>query len=213
MAEHAGRRPARAAARGLSPQQALAALQAALRAHDDAAAEAAALALAAHPRAAWPALQPWLNHADPDRRWWAVRTLAALPQAGDDIRRALAQRLHDPDPAVRQAAALALRHHPTPEALPALLDLLAQADPLTAGLAADALAALGADAVPALLETLRAGPPQARREAARALAAIQDTRAIPALFAALDDPSPHVTAWAEEALQRMGVGMVFWTSP
>ncbi len=211
MAEHARRRPARAAARGLTLDAARAALETALARDDDEAAEQAARALAAHGRAAWHVVQPWLRAADPDRRWWAIRVAAALSDPPPEVSTAFAAALDDPDPAVRQAAALALRHHPTPQARPALLRWLAAGDPLTASLAADALAALGGDAVPALMQVLRDGPPQARREAARALALIRDPRAIPALYAALDDPSPHVTAWAEEALQRLGIGMVFWT--
>jgi hypothetical protein len=39
---------------------------------------------------------------------------------------------------------------------------------------------------------------------------IQPEEAIPALFAALDDPSAAVTYYAEEALARMGVGMVYF---
>ncbi len=195
----------------MSLTQALARLDAALRADDDPAAEDAAQELAHHGARAWDAVRGWLTADDPDRRWWALRVAAALEDPPAAARAAFVQHLHDPDPAVRQVAALALRHHPHPAAREPLLALLATGDPLTAGLAADALAALGADAVPDLIQVLRTGPPQARREAARALASIRDPRAIPALYAALDDPSPHVTAWAEEALHRLGIGMVFWT--
>nr|HID14243.1 hypothetical protein [Anaerolineae bacterium] len=48
----------------------------------------------------------------------------------------------------------------------------------------------------------------ARVGAARALSIIQPEEAIPALCAALDDPSAIVTYHAEEALERMGVGGV-----
>ena len=211
MAEHAGGRPARPAAGGLSPAAARAALEAALTRGDDEAADAAARALAQHGPEAWDAVRAWLRDPDPDRRWWAVRVLAALPELPPEAGLALAAALDDPDPAVRQAAALALRVHPAPQALERLLALLETGDPLTAGLAADALAALGAAAVEPLIAVLQNGSPQARREAARALAALRDPRAVPALYAALDDPSPHVTAWAEEALHRLGIGMVFWT--
>jgi hypothetical protein len=33
--------------------------------------------------------------------------------------------------------------------------------------------------------------------------------AVPILLELLEDPSPHVQFWAEEGLQRNGVGMVF----
>jgi HEAT repeat protein len=77
-------------------------------------------------------------------------------------------------------------------------------------LAGDALVAIGSPAVPALLEVLQAGVHPARLEAVRALARIGDERAIPALFTALDDSSALIEYWANEGLERMGVGMVFY---
>ena len=118
--------------------------------------------------------------------------------------------LHDPDPAVRQCAALALRQHPSPQVVPDLIDCLAASDRLLAHLAAEALIAAGPDAVPALLETMQNGSQAARLKAVRALALLEDQRAIPILFQALDDESALVAHWADEGLQRMGVGMSFF---
>jgi HEAT repeat protein len=83
-------------------------------------------------------------------------------------------------------------------------------DALLARLAANALACTGADAVPALLEVLEKGEQALRLEAARALAHIGDERSIPALFKALDEDSALMEYWANEGLERMGVGMVFF---
>jgi HEAT repeat protein len=57
---------------------------------------------------------------------------------------------------------------------------------------------------------LQEGETLARAGAARALSVIQPQEAIPALCAALDDPSAIVTHHAEEALERMGVGLVLF---
>jgi len=88
--------------------------------------------------------------------------------------------------------------------------MLSQGEALTRRLAGDALVAVGSPAVPALLEVMLAGQHLARLEAARALAKIGDERAIPALFAALDGSSALIEYWANEGLERMGVGMVFY---
>jgi HEAT repeat protein len=79
-----------------------------------------------------------------------------------------------------------------------------------ARLAADGLSRFGAPAVPALIEGLQSEDVARRAGAARALCAIQSTESIPALYAALDDPSAFVTYYAEEGLRRMGVGMIFF---
>ncbi len=52
--------------------------------------------------------------------------------------------------------------------------------------------------------------PHARREAARSLAAIGDPRAVPALYSVLEDDSALLVYWAEQGLERMGVGMVYF---
>lgn len=175
---------------------------------DDQMAETAALALADLGIQILPSLQTLLHSPDPDARWWGTRILAELdsPQAAP----LLVESLQDEDVSVRQCAALALSYHPFAPAIAQLLATLSNPDHLLARLAADALIASGGMAVPALLEVMQTGPQAARLEAVRALALIGDTRAIPTLFAALDEDSALIEYWADEGLQRMGVGMTFF---
>ena len=189
-----------------SPDQAILLNQ--LTSGDDQRAEAAALALAELGPQVLPALQDLLHSPDPDARWWANRILAELdsPQAAS----LLIESLQDTDIAVRQCAALALSYRPQEAAVAQLIVALDDPDHLLARLAADALVAAGAMAVPALLEVMQAGNQAARLEAVRALALIADTRAIPTLFTALDEDSALIEYWADEGLQRMGVGMTFF---
>ncbi len=175
---------------------------------DDDLAEAAAQALGAVGEAALPALDELLQSDDPDHRWWAVRTLAAIQQVSVAPR--LAQALRDPEPEIRQCAALALRQHPNFDVVPELVALLESEDKLLARLAGDALVSIGGPAVSDLMETLENGPPGAQIEAARALALIGDTRAVPALFSAWEQGSTMVQHWVEQGFENMGIGMVFF---
>ncbi len=170
--------------------------------------EAVMVRLGSSGTAALPALNDLYASPDPERRWWAVRALAEspAPQAGA----LLVLALDDPDINVRQCATAGLRQRPQAAAVPALLICLGSPNSLLRRLAGDALAALGAPAVDALVETLQHGPEERRGQAARALALTGDTRSIPALFAALDDPSTFVAYWANEGLDRLGVGMMFF---
>lgn len=153
-------------------------------------------------------LTPWAKGPDPEQRWWALRILAQVPHARSRV--LLVQALEDQEPAVLMVAALGLRHQPDPAALPGLVRLLAHPDRLVAHLASDALAALGHQATPALMRVVEDGPAPARALAVRALARVRDRRAIPLLFRLLDDPSPLITQWAEEGLEALGVGTVFF---
>jgi HEAT repeat protein len=65
-------------------------------------------------------------------------------------------------------------------------------------------------AIPALENIMQATDPTIRIEATRALAAIEDPQAINVLFAALNDPSQIVVHWAEQGLERLGIGMTFF---
>lgn len=186
----------------------LAALLQQLTCGDDTRAEAAAAQLAEAGTEAVPALLRLLESQDADHRWWAARALAAIDTPS--ARAGLVGALKDADVAVRQCAALGLRQRPTAQAIADLLAMLGEGNPLSARLAADALAAVGAEAVPALLQAASSGPPRVRIEAARALARMEDPQAAPALLALLDDPSAVVQYWAEEGLERMGLGMVFF---
>jgi HEAT repeat protein len=175
---------------------------------DEARAESAVPALAALGEAALPGLLDLLGTTDHDQRWWATRTLAAL--GGEAACSALERALRDPDPDIRQCAALGLRHQPSAQAVRSLCTALSDPDRLTARLAGDALIAAGTQATADLIELIARAGPAAKIEAVRALAGIADQRAIPAIYALLDDPSALVQHWAEEALERMGVGMVYF---
>ena len=153
-------------------------------------------------------LRGLLQAPEADRRWWALRSLAGIKS--ESVIDLLIRGLKDSDASVRQCAALGLRLHPHPIAVPALTEAFADADHLVVELAADALAQIGAPAVPALLDILSRGPQAKRLEAMRALATIGDSRAIPALFSALDEDSALMEYWASEGLERMGLGMVYF---
>jgi len=173
---------------------------------DDTRAEKAALALGHLGDAVLPPLRDLLADADADRRWWAVRALAAVgTQAAREL---LITALADPDPDVRACAAQGLGELRAAKAVAELVRCLADPSPFVSRVAADGLARIGLSAVPALIAALQEGEVLARAGAARALSVIQPAEAIPALCAALDDPSAIVTYHAEEALERMGVGLV-----
>ncbi len=175
---------------------------------DDRRAEAAASSAGMYGADTLSTLAPLLQSSEADYRWWAVRALAEIP--GEESNTLLMQALEDPDPAVRQCAALGLSKNPHGRAVPALVEAMASKDALLARLAANALAATGAEAVSALLDVLEGDRQDMRLEAARALAAIGDQRSIPALFKALDEDSALMEYWANEGLERMGVGMTFF---
>jgi HEAT repeat protein len=149
-----------------------------------------------------------LQAENPDHRWWATRALAAHPQPAS--RRGLCQALEDKDPAVRHCAAAALREQPCIEALPLLISALHKEDRLLTRLAGDALIALGKDAIPALEEASQSEHPAVRIEAVRALSKMRHPQTIPVLFKALEDTSSIVVHWAEQGLDDLGVGMVFF---
>ncbi|MCX6072396.1 MAG: HEAT repeat domain-containing protein, partial [Chloroflexi bacterium] len=154
---------------------------------DDQRAEGARVALELLGSAALPALLRLAQSPSPDHRWWAMRCLSDHHHERAD--QVLIDGLHDPDPSVRQAAALALRDRPMATAIPRLVSLLGDEDSLLSRLASDALVAMGSAATPALAEALQLPSATARIGAARALALNLDSGAIPALFAALEDAS------------------------
>jgi len=175
---------------------------------DDARTEKSALGLRSVGDTALPPLRDLLVGVDPDRRWWAVRALAAIgTQAAQELLVAL---LDDLDPNVRACAAQGLGELRAEEAVAGLVRCLADPSAFVSRIAANSLAHVGPPAVPALIAALQAEGVATRAGAARALSIIQPQEAIPALCAALDDPSAIVTYYAEEALERLGVGMVFF---
>ncbi len=169
--------------------------------------EAAALALGRFGADAVEPLQALLSRDKPDTRWWAARALAQVGSEGavEPLARALA----DPDPDVRACAALALGQIGGGTAAPALADRLADESTFVAGVAADALSMIGESAVKALTEKLKDEQPHTRLLAARALGRIGSQRAIGPLCEALEDSSYLVRHCASEALEALGVGMVF----
>jgi HEAT repeat protein len=143
-----------------------------------------------------------------DVRWWAVRALAQFEPA-DEITRELVAALEDESGEVRQCAAMALCHHPSRQAISSLIRTLSDPDSMAARLAANALALIGPAAIPALIETLQTGSPSAKLEAVRALAEIKDPHAIPALMKALEQDSALMQYWAEQGLDKLGLGMIY----
>jgi HEAT repeat protein len=176
---------------------------------DDQQAERALSQLATWGPEALGALEDRLSHPDAEVRWWVVRALAEVQD--EHVPELLVRALSDSDQSVRWCAGLALRTHPSLQASLALIGMLAETDPLTRRLAGDALVAIGNQVVPQLLDTMQRGDQLMRIEAVRALAKIGDQSTIPALFDALDDSSALIEYWASEGLEKMGVGMVFFT--
>jgi HEAT repeat protein len=154
-----------------------------------------------------PALLDLTRAPEADHRWWGVRALAASPHTRTDD---LLPLLSDPAPEVRAAAALALSNHAQESAVPALVKSLFDEDSLTAGLAGNALVAIGAASVPALIEVMKDAPANVRILVIRALAEIRDHRSIKTMMAALEDESAIVQYWAREGLDKLGLNMVYF---
>jgi HEAT repeat protein len=171
-------------------------------------AEIAVLQLAASGSPSLVILHELLANQNPDIRWWATRSLAEIKAT--EVIPLLLQALRDPEPEIRQCAALALRFQPDPKAIPPLIHSLKASDQLLARLAGDALIAIGKDAVAPLMAVMEDDSPTARLEAVRALALIGDIRTIPTLIKVLDQDSAILDYWVEQGLERMGVGTVFY---
>lgn len=184
----------------------LKALLADLTSGDDARAEPACASLTELGETIIPALRDLLHAPEADSRWWAIRTLASLPNLDPGL---LLPSLADPAPEVRQCAALGLRHHPNEAAVQPLVQALSDPDTLTAELAALALIAIGAPAVESLLQALKEASPSARNFAMQALAEIADPRAIRDMISALSEDSAMLHYWAQKGLDRLGVSMVY----
>ncbi len=180
----------------------------AVEASDDPSAEEAARALGEAHRDPLPMLRHMLTDPEANRRWWAVRALAAL--ATDDAVDPIIRALRDPDTDVRACAVVALAHLGHEAGIDPLIARLSDGSAYVGRLAADALAQFGQPAVEALIHALEDGDTPARAGAARALSTLRSQDAIPALCRALDDPSATVTHYAREALDRMDVGITLF---
>jgi HEAT repeat protein/Uri superfamily endonuclease len=174
---------------------------------DDERREAAALALGRFGAQAVEPLVALLSTGHAEARWWAARTLAEV--GGESAVAALVSVLADPDPDLRACAALALGHTGEASAAWPLARQLDDDSAFVASIAADALSLIGEPAVDALAGKLAADSPHTRLLAVRALARIQSERAIGPLFELLEDPSYLVRHYAHEALEALGVGLVF----
>lgn len=173
---------------------------------EDTRAELAASALAAYGDSAVSILAQRLPDAHADGRWWAARALATIPTPQSV--ELLTGMMDDPASDVRACAAMALGELHAADGVDALIAHLADESALVAEVCTVALSRVGAAAVPALLPALREGDTLTRIRAAKALVPIESHEAIAALIHALDDENAVVTHYAEDALARMGVGML-----
>lgn len=176
---------------------------------DDERAQEAVQKLAAHGGKAIPHLSELAAAPESDTRWWAICALSAIEHPG--VFPHLRHALTDPDMSVRQCAATGLRLHPNPVAITDLIAAMKTPNMLLTRLAANALIAIGTEAVPLLLDVMETAPQAARVEATRALAEIKDTRCISAFFYAIQNgDSPLVEYWADQGLEKLGIGMSFF---
>ena len=181
-------------------------LLAELTSGDESRAEASASELAQLGDSALAPLQSLLDSSDADQRWWAVRTLAQIPDVDAGL---FLVKLNDSSVEVRQAAALALAAHPLEEAAPLLVRALNDADSMVGTLSANALIAIGKPVVPILLDAIESASQSVRIHLMRALAEIRDHRAIPVMMKAMDPDSAMLNYWANEGLERLGLNMVY----
>lgn len=149
-----------------------------------------------------------LKDHDAEVRWWAVRALSEIPSP--ETPKLICSMLDDPSLDVKRCAALGMRLRSDPEYLPRLLSLLTDPDHLTSRLAGEAITAIGELAVQPLLDLMENLSIGARINAMRTLAKIADPKATQTLIKALDDPSMLIEYWANEGLERMGTGMIFF---
>ena len=172
-------------------------------------AEKAVLQIISMGEKAYPSLLKLMQSKDEDSRWWAVRVLASSQHA-DEVN--WFEYLKDPSPEVRAAIALALCSHPTEKAVPFLIEVLDDADDLTASLASKGLTSIGSGSVPALIARLENDTGGSRNgfvHALRALAEIGDHRAIPLLLKINESGSAVDQFWAKAGLDRLGLDMIY----
>jgi HEAT repeat protein len=172
---------------------------------DETAAEAAVAMLAQRGEAAAEVLA-LLDSGDAEKRWWAVRSLAALPAPRTEW---FTGALHDDKADVRAAAALALAAHPHESSASALVSALSDEDNLVAVMAVHALSKLGEAAVPLLLGAYASAVPRGRIHIMRTLAEVRDPRSIRLMMDSLEEKSAALQYWAQEGLERLGLNMVY----
>ncbi|WP_282700510.1 HEAT repeat domain-containing protein [Streptomyces sp. CC219B] len=182
-------------------------VEAALHETDPNVAGALRWALARTGDAGLAALADGLGSAEPEVRERAVRAVAEIPHAA--ATGLLQGALADSDPAVRGCAALVLGARGVVDAIPALIDMIA--DGVNDVEAADALSTLAAESSTA--ETIAAGlvgrlagsaTPLARRRLAQALADVPGTTASRALAELAEDDDRAVALTAAYVLTLRG---------
>jgi len=174
-------------------------------------AEASAVQLVQFGELAFNLLSNLTSDPDPDTRWWAIRALSEFKE--QDASPIFLQALEDSNPEIQACAALSLQKNPNAQAIPKLIPLLGNSNQLLSRLAGGALISLGFEATQHLIHLIEspdAQTPHSRLEAVRCLAEIQDPASIPTLFKIFQDGSSMMQYWAEEGLNRMGIGMVFF---
>lgn len=190
-------------------QPTLQTLLAAIRANDDEATEQVVTSYTVESAPALNDILALFDAEDADQRWWAVRTAAAVAPLTEGgaikLETPLRDRLHDSDPSVRCAAALAAGHLQLAGLVDELACALGDERGWVRSSAADALALLGEPAVPALLKVL-AGPEQgARTRAAYALSKIRTMEVANAFYHYLQDDNQLVQTYAYDTLEQMGL--------
>ena len=108
-------------------------------------------------------------------------------------------------------AAKGLQISPSARALAPLCDLLSHQDSLLRRLAGDAIIHLKFEASNSLITILQNGGHIEKIEAARALSFIQDPMSVRTLFDQLEGAPPNLEYWINNALEKMGIGMQFFS--
>lgn len=184
-------------------------LLAGLAADDEERREAAAVALGSLGREVLEPLAALLSVKDAGLRWWAARALAEI--GCEEATAPLTLALADEDADVRACACLALGKIGAASAAPGLAARLADESGFVAAIAADALSMLGEGAVGALAPMLQHERPTVRLLAVRALGRTGSQRAVEPLCGVLEDTSYLVSQSAMDALEKLGVGMVYFS--
>lgn len=143
-----------------------------------------------------------LEHPDPRVRASAASALDRAPlDRREEVCLALRNALDDGRGDVRYAAALSLREHEDADAVPRLLSMLEDRDPMARQAAVMALGRIGDPrAVMPLVEALRDGPPDVRFQAVTSLVELADPRGVEAIIATLEDIDAEVRASAAAAV-------------
>jgi HEAT repeat protein len=141
----------------------------------------------------------------PDRaaRRQAIRYLRETTVTTETLE-AAARAIHDRDPEVRVEAVRLLASHPSPQVMPALLDVLRTAFDVRETLAAEALVELGGAAVPGLTGLLDHDDARIRWRGTLCLAKIATPETRRGLLKALHDDSPDVAWVAADGLLALG---------